>query len=147
MSANPFLTALMPISQATGWYLITNSPTPSSLYGSVSKLATFYCLWALYNKYVAGRTQELGHISMGLTALASYLESKGFTLASTALVIANFGLPAKTILFDWDAPTVASKLDKTVTWAYIFKGYFVSNILLWSTVLVKIAKTDSGKKE
>jgi hypothetical protein len=139
MGTNPFLMALMPISQATGWHLVLRSSSSEDLYWSVAVMSTFYVFWALYNKYFAGQKKELGHVSMGVTALGSFVEIKWVAMIGAVLVVANFGVIAKLLLVDWDATTLANKAGKTKTWALIFKGYFVSSILFWSTVFYKIS--------
>jgi hypothetical protein len=136
--------ALMPASQAVAWYLILQK----SLYPSVFKVSAFYCAWALYNKYLGGQTKELGHISMGLLALAAYAERKYPTIAATALVLANFGIPAYYLLA-WSPSELAEKVKGdtshlAIVWARIFKAYFVSNLGLWSTVLYKLIKNNVG---
>uniref|UniRef100_A0A7S1UWQ4 Mitochondrial pyruvate carrier n=1 Tax=Grammatophora oceanica TaxID=210454 RepID=A0A7S1UWQ4_9STRA len=145
MSLNAVLTALMPISQATSWFLVTKaSDTPKDLYANVSKLALFYAGWAGLNIY-RGRS-DVGIASMGCLSLASYCQHKNLTAASTALVIANFGLGAQYVLLQWDAKTLADKLGRSINWAYIFKGYFYSSILFWSTVMYKVVKSESPKQ-
>jgi hypothetical protein len=138
MSVNIIKTSLMPISQAVSWYMVSNQP----LYPAVSKISTFYCLWALYNKYLAGQKEELGHISMGLLAVATFMKKKNVSIAANVLVLANFLLPAYYVVLSWSAKKVALKVkksdtDQAILWAYIFKAYFISNIFLWSTVLYK----------
>ena len=137
MSVNLMKTSLMPISQAVSWYLVSYQP----LYPSVFKISTFYCLWALYNKYLAGQKQELGHISMGMLAVATFLEKRNFSIAANVLVLANFLLPSYYVL-SWSAKKLAttvkkSDTDQAILWAYVFKAYFVSSIFLWGTVLYK----------
>jgi H+/Cl- antiporter ClcA len=137
MSVNIIKTSLMPISQAVSWYMISYQP----LYPSVFNISTFYCLWALYNKYLAGQNEELGHFSMGLLAVATFMKKKNFSIAANILVLANFLIPAYFVL-SWSAKKVAQKVkksdtDQAILWAHIFKAYFISNIFLWSTVLYK----------
>lgn len=137
MSVNLIKTSLMPISQAVSWYLVLYQP----LYPSVLKISTFYCLWALYNKYLAGQKEELGHISMGMLAVATFLEKRNFSIAANVLVLANFLLPSYFVL-SWSAKKVATTIkksdtDQAILWAYVFKAYFVSSICLWGTVLYK----------
>lgn len=142
---NPLLMSLMPLSQVTSWYLIAKTISNKdghddkvALYGTVWKMAAFFCSWALLNKF-RGNKKELGHISMGLAALVTYFElPKIFTIPAIALVVTNFAAPAKTVLIDWDIAELARKTKNTTTWAYIFKGYFVSCIALWSTVLYQV---------
>lgn len=139
---NPVATALMPISQSVAWYLLM---TPRyDIFKSISGISAFYCAWALYKKYIGGDAKELGHISMGLLAVASYLEKKNFSIAATSLVLANFAIPAY-FVFTWSAEETAKIIKKTtetdgIIWAYIFKVYFVSSICFWGTVLYKFVK-------
>jgi hypothetical protein len=134
---NPFTTALMPLSQTVAWYLVL---TPSyDLFQSVSGISAFYCAWALFKRFIQGESKELGHISMGLLAVASFMEKKNFSIAATGLVLANFALPAY-FIFSWSAEELAKKIKKTITqegiiWAWIFKTYFVSCICFWGFVL------------
>ncbi len=124
-------TIVMPASQSVAWYMILKKP---NIYLSVLFVSSFYCLWALYNRYHAGLTQELGQYSMGILAQASYCQSRMGSLVGTSLVLANFALPAYWILIEWSARTVAKtvKDDETaIVWAYVFKLFFVSNLLLW----------------
>jgi hypothetical protein len=142
---NPLLMSLMPLSQATSWYLLAKAMSNKdgnddkvALYGTLWKLAAFYCSWALLNRF-RGNKKEMGHISMGLTALATYFElPKIFTIPAIGLVLANFVAPAKTVMIDLDIAELARKTKNTTTWAYVFKGYFVSSMALWSTVLYQV---------
>lgn len=71
MAVNVYLMALMPISQAISWYMILRHP----LFQSVSFIAAFYCVWALYNNCIA-RSPDLGVISMGILAVTSHLRHR-----------------------------------------------------------------------
>lgn len=143
MPINLVVMSLMPISQAVSWYCILYKP----LYPSVTSIALFYCLWALYNKYLAYESQELGQYSMGLTALATWYKHRTSSMAATCLVLLNFGIPAYYILWKWDAAEVAKMVKKdtsavAIVWAKVFKAYFVSSIALWSTVLYKLYRDE-----
>lgn len=147
--ANPFLMALMPLSQITSWYLMTrpkdsatSTSDKASLYSPIWRLAVFYAGWAIVNR-INGNKKELGHVSMGIMALTTYFDMpKAVTASAAALVVANFLVPVKTIFVDWDIATLARKMNKTTMWAYVFRGYFVSSISLWSIVLYKIVKME-----
>jgi hypothetical protein len=145
MVINPLTTALMPVSQTVAWYLLL---TPSyDLFKSVSGISAFYCAWALFKRLIQGESKELGHISMGLLAVASFMEKKNFSIAATSLVLANFALPAY-FIFSWSAEELAKKIKKTtseegIIWAWIFKVYFVSSICFWSFVLYRFIKMPS----
>ena len=130
---------LMPLSQCVAWYWVRTTPMPA-LYTNVSELAAFYCAWALYNRYLAGSKQELGHFSMGAAMVTTYFQHRWASLVGGSLVLLNFLLVAPIVLWQWDAATLAQKVkrdtsSKGILWAYTFKGYFVSQILLWSTIL------------
>jgi hypothetical protein len=133
--------ALMPISQAVSWYLILEHP----LYASVWKIAAFYCVWALYNRFFVA-PQELGQFSMGFLAVAAYLERKNVSIVGAIFVLLNFAVPAYYVL-SWSPSKLARNVKKSDTqlaiiWAYIFKLYFISNFCLWSMVLHKIWNKD-----
>lgn len=137
---------LMPISNGVSWYLIyKQSPRGDQAYGllqNVWKIALFYMVWALYNKYLNGRPQELGHISTGLLALTAYLQKKYMAMGACALVILNFAVVVPMILSK--GPGGMAKLiynEKTalsMVWAYIFTAYILSNVVLWSYVLYQL---------
>jgi hypothetical protein len=142
MPINIIATSLMPISQAVSWYMVLNQP----LYRSVFAIALFYCLWALYNRFLAGVTQELGQYSMGLAALATWYKSRPLSMAAACLVLLNFGVPAYYILWKWDATEVAKMIkndtsELAIVWARVFKAYFVSSIALWITILYKFYRS------
>jgi hypothetical protein len=144
MGINLFLLALMPVSQSVAWYLVLTKP----LYNSVSAITLFYCIWALYNRYLGGNPKELGQFSMGLAAIATYLKHRPFSLAATGLVWFNFVGVSYLVLWLWDATQLAKTVKNdisslAITWAYVFKVYFVSNIGLWSVVLYKLYFRDN----
>jgi hypothetical protein len=139
---NPVTTALMPISQALAWFFVL-SPR-FSLYKAVTEIASFYCAWALYKRFILGDSMEWGYITMGLLALMSHMENKKLSIAATALVLANFGVFAYSV-FTLSANDLAENAqDSTSTgaivWAYLFKAYFLSSVCFWSTVLFKFTK-------
>lgn len=137
---------LMPISNGVAWYLIHfNSPRGDQAYAllqNVWKIAAFYMVWALYNKYLGGRPQELGHISTGMLAITAYLQKKHLAMGACGLVILNFAVVIPVILSK--GPGGMAKLiykEKTalsMTWAYIFSAYILSNVILWSYVLYRL---------
>jgi hypothetical protein len=105
----------------------------------VSEIAAFYCAWALYNRYLGGVTQELGHFSMGAAAITAFLQNRIAALIGGTLVLLNF-LLVSSLIIQWDAHTLAEKFKqdtspKGILWAYTFKCYFVSQILLWGSIL------------
>mmetsp|Transcript_20179 Transcript_20179/g.32531 ORF Transcript_20179/g.32531 Transcript_20179/m.32531 type:complete len:184 (+) Transcript_20179:103-654(+) len=140
---------LMPVSNAASWYLVvvsTNSahggvgdPSIKTLLQSVWKIAIFYMLWALYNKYLGGRPQELGHVSFGLLALTSYLEKRYLAMGACGLVVLNFAVVIPLVVSK--GPAGLAKIiwkdtsPMSLAWAYTFTFYILSNVALWSYVL------------
>jgi hypothetical protein len=150
---NPFVTALMPISQTVAWFLVLTQSF--DLFKSVSGISAFYCVWALVKRFIQGESKELGHISMGLLAVASFMEKKNFSIAATCLVLGNFALPAF-FVFSWSAQELAHRVKQTKTpldrgiqgsygiiWARIFKAYFLSSICFWGFVLYQFIELPS----
>lgn len=138
----------MPLSQAVAWYLVLSKNQP--LYRSVTAVTLFYCVWALYNRYLGGNPKELGQFSMGLAALATYCHHRPSSIAAVGLVLFNFAGVAYFILIAWDARQLAKNVKNDVSslailWAYIFKAYFVSNMALWSLVIYKLCVRDDGE--
>ena len=142
MPVNKFTTALMPISQAVCWYLVLHDEK-FMIFDSIFYMASFYCLWAIYNRlFVTPR--ELGFISTGVLAAGGYLQDRTISMVGLILVEANFAIPASQIL-GWRASQLAhvvKKDDKAVLWAHIFKLYFISNMLLWSVVLNNVFRIE-----
>lgn len=142
MAINVYLMALMPISQSVAWYGFLTSKSSVSLYRMVYVVTSFYCAWALYNRYFAGVTKELGQYTMGLLAICTYFQKYIPSVLATTLVLSNFLLPSYFILIQWSPTELARNVKNdtsslAVTWAIVFKLYFCSNILLWSLVLYK----------
>ena len=149
-SVNPLFMLLMPVSQAVAWYLVVAKPS-SRLFTTVFQTSAFYCAWALW-KNVVERQEDLGSVTMGCLAVASYLQHRILSLAATALVLLNFLAPAYFVL--WSSPRTLALMVKesdnslAMTWAYIFKMYFVSSILFWSVVFYKLWKLkDNNTKD
>ncbi|KAL7557058.1 hypothetical protein ACA910_009894 [Epithemia clementina (nom. ined.)] len=139
MGINKVATRLMPVSQAIAWLSIiksANASDPSNaLYKTLCLTSAFYCGWALYKVYVEGNKKELGQYSMGLTAIATFAQSKYASLGAICLVIVNFALPIYVVM-GWSASKLArvvkeSESKEAITWAWIFKGYLLSNIVFW----------------
>lgn len=150
MAINIFPMLLMPISQATAWYLVMmynddaeEQIFAATFYSSICYIAFFYCLWALYNRYLGGVDQELGHFTMGILSIATFVQSYIGSVVGTVLVLFNFLFVSYFFLFKWwkfeelanNVKNDTSSLG--ITWAVICKAYFVSNISLWSIVLYK----------
>ena len=153
MSISIIKLTLMPLSQAVSWYAIfyPSMQRASAFYTVVSQISTFYCIWAVWNR-LTDSPKELGYISMGCLAVASYLQRRHLALAATTLVLANFLFPAYYVLLQWSPSKLAqvvkkSDSDLAIFWAYVFKVYFVSCILFWSVVWHKFWKLPSGGYE
>ena len=158
MAINIFTMALMPISQSAAWYLVTlypyhtlNSSTGTggsgapSFYNIVSTIACFYCVWALYNRYLGGNVRELGQYTMGILTICTYYHKYIPSIIATCLVLSNFLLPSYFIVIKWNCTELARNVRNdtssiAIVWAVIFKLYFISNILLWSFILFKFYK-------
>jgi hypothetical protein len=149
MSINVIAMALMPISQGVSWYFVLSNATGTPLYPTVCGIASFYCAWALYNRYLAGVVQELGQYSMGAAALATYFQHRPLSMAATGLVLFNFVAPGYLIVWKWSVRELAKNVKQDTSalgmvWARIFKLYFVSNIALWCTILYKFYHTNQS---
>eukprot|EP00536_Pseudo-nitzschia_multiseries_P018640 jgi/Psemu1/56587/gm1.56587_g len=147
---------LMVVSNLASWHAVTKAIAVQSerspqqaLRSAVWKIALFYTLWALYNKYLGGRPQELGHISLGLLT-ASCLATSHFQLttatkipvvASCGLVVLNFAVVIPLMISAGGPVGMARKVWKgdtsalAVVWGYTFTAYILSNVVLWSWVL------------
>ena len=137
--------ALMAVSNAVSWYLIVEeSSYLSGLSSAVWKIALFYTLWALFNRYLAGRTKELGHFSFGPLFLLSLDMAKDGLLSGTkiplliacGLVVLNFAVVLPLIASVGTPGDFAKKMFKSdeplvVLWGYAFCAYILSNVALW----------------
>lgn len=89
---------------------------------------------------------EFGYISMGALAFASYKEHQKWSIAATCLVLFNFlyftGFVLGSSVAELAMGAKGSIEHDAIVWAYIFKAYFVSSILQWSTVLYKFLKIE-----
>jgi hypothetical protein len=140
--------ALMPLSQAASWYLILKQ----ALYPSIFKISIFYCLWALYNRFVMGATLEMGHYSMGGMAIASLVQKRTVSIIACLLVLFNFLAFSYWILWSLGVKELALLFKGTgstigIVWAWTFKAYFVSQIALWSHILWKLWKDPNSPYE
>lgn len=156
---NPIRTALMPVSQLIAWYwVIKNQNDIIGLYLHVMLISIFYCLWALYSTIIE-KQFDLGLYSMGICALVCYYHyyykitnsSYNIILYSVGFVLFNYLLPSYMILIAWDAKKLAkiAKNDITptgITWAYVTKVYFISNIILWSYIFYRFYKLTSTSR-
>lgn len=130
----------MVVSQIGSWLYISKSQA-TNLYLAVWQLSLFYAAWALYKKIFLGDEHELGHVSFGLLALASFTERKWWAMAANVVVLANFAL-AIIIILSFDAKTLAQMVKNDgsplgVAWAFTFDVYIVSSFCLWSYVLYR----------
>ncbi len=134
----------MVVSNAVAWHeiLSRSSSSLSELRMVTWKIALFYALWALYNRYLAGTKQELGHYSFGLLTAAS-LENpvdsmtKIPLLLSCGLVLVNFAGVFPIISSMGGIKSFAKKVHRNdsimaIVWGYVFTTYIVSNTILWS---------------
>jgi len=144
--------ALMAVSNAAAWYLVKmeSGSSVSTLRSSVWKIALFYTLWALYNRYPGGREGELGHFSFGLL-VASCLATQFLCgpdipekatriplMLSCGLVTLNFSVVLPMILsmggpkafaeMVWAGEPASGLL---LVWTYTFLLYIASNMVLW----------------
>ena len=141
---------LMPLTQAVSWYLILFRSEGMSLFDCVWKVAAFYCGWALVNKYVAGRDEELGYFPFGLLAIMSFLRFRLGSLVATFIVWAFF-VAAMYFLFSafdsQEAIAIEFKGNSgrlSIAWVYTLQAYGFSNVLLWLTVFYKFARMRRG---
>jgi len=147
---------LMVVSNAVSWYMVTVAIATATatatdgggdlsvLRSSVWKISLFYTLWALYNRYLGGKSQELGHVSMGLLTLTCFFNVLATTIPlmlSCGLVVLNFAVVIPMIISMKGPSKFAKKVWKgdtstlAVIWGYTFTAYILSNIVMWSYVL------------
>ena len=132
----------MPISQAISWYLVLRPQGSHALMDQVWKVASFYGVWALYNRFIQGVRMEMAYITMGLLAWAAHSHSQRGSIAGTVLVLLNY-LMAFGIIVSYSAHDMAEKGKKrtdklALTWAHTFKAYVCSNLAMWGLVLVRL---------
>eukprot|EP00536_Pseudo-nitzschia_multiseries_P006148 jgi/Psemu1/303896/fgenesh1_kg.127_\ len=154
---------LMVVSNLASWHAVVatiakHNSSSRALRSVVWKVAFFYTLWALYNRYLGGRDGERGHISMGLLTLSCLATSrfqwatKIPVVASSGLVVLNFavvipmiyraGGPGGFAEAVWGGDTTedttataTTSVREMIVWGYTFAAYVLSNIGLWSWVL------------
>ena len=137
--------ALMFASNAVAWQavLAESSSSLAELRSVVWKIALFYTLWALYNRYLAGLKKELGHYSFALLTAASLetpldsLESKIPIMFAGMLVLVNFAGVLPLMASMGGIQSFAKKIQRSdskmvLVWGYVFAIYIVSNTVLWS---------------
>lgn len=136
---------LMAVTNAVAWHeiLAQSSSSLSELRSVVWKIALFYTLWALYNRYLAGRKQELGHFSFALLTCACLespldsLNTKIPLLFTSALVMINFAGVLPLMSKIGGIKSFAKKVHRSdskmvIVWGYVFASYIASNTALWS---------------
>ena len=146
----------MAASNAVAWHMVSkSSPTSpaslSDLRSAVWKIALFYTLWALYNRYLGGRKQELGHVSFGILLLTCLLtarfgsgSSNGIAtriplVLSCGLVTLNYAVVLPLIAMAGSPSAFAGKVWKVrnsddpmiAFWGIGFTAYIVSSVVLW----------------
>jgi len=155
----------MVVSNAVSWYMVTVAIATATatatdgggdlsvLRSSVWKISLFYTLWALYNRYLGGKSQELGHVSMGLLTLTCFFNVLATTIPlmlSCGLVVLNFAVVIPMIISMKGPSEFAKKVwngdtsTSAVIWGYTFTAYIVSNIGLWSYVLFQFYQLSLG---
>ena len=139
---------LMPVSNAVSWttVFLTVAGTPRFAHVRLSDvllaIALFYFFWALRNRYLAGLTVENGHFAFGTLAAGCAL---GLTTTVGRLVAASgaiavflaFAIAAKRVLV-WPPSKLAYVMKKTLSWAHITRGYYVSSLFFWPMVIASI---------
>lgn len=141
---------LMGASNGVAWHMVKSSSSSLPvLRSAVWKIALFYTLWALYNRYLGGRDGELGHFSFGCLTLVcigtAHLPDEANRPALTRIpLVAACGIVTLNfctvipLLFKVGGPFELAKLiwndDSTLVhgWSYGFTAYIVSNQILWS---------------
>mmetsp|Transcript_19182 Transcript_19182/g.47749 ORF Transcript_19182/g.47749 Transcript_19182/m.47749 type:complete len:192 (+) Transcript_19182:78-653(+) len=157
---------LMAASNGVAWKFVSKAPrmSLSKLRSYVWKIALFYTLWALYNRYLGGRPAELGHVSFGILLLACLGTAhfcndntkQAFTriplVLSCVLVDFNYGVVLPTIIKS--GPTGIAKLvweDANPflvnVWGFVFSAYIVSSVVLWAYCGYKFSKLPLTDRE
>ena len=146
---NPFGVGLMSLSQVVSWYLVLNQGSDQQLFDSLSKIAAFYCGWALAHKYLGGNAGELGHVSMGLLAMSASLKSRIGSLVGVGIVLASYCVAF--LIGSTKVLAVAAKTERmeliVIVWVCLFLTYVVSNLCLWSIVLYKFTNSINDKSK
>ena len=104
-------------------------------------IAVFFFLWALYNKTLGGIPIEAGVYTFPWCVVA-YCVWTGHKIVgncigifSCLIILGNYGVPAKYVLYEWNTFTLASKREKTIMWARVMKFNIASAMVLWTVVL------------
>jgi hypothetical protein len=163
----------MAASNAVAWHMVSRSTTPASasasssspspaslcdLRSAVWKIALFYLLWALYNRYLGGRKQELGQVSFGILLLTCLLTARfgngsntgngngssnngtriplvlacGLVALNYAAVIPLIAMAGGPNAFAGRVWKVRNNTDPRIAvWGIGFATYIVSSLVLW----------------
>mmetsp|Transcript_8382 Transcript_8382/g.25997 ORF Transcript_8382/g.25997 Transcript_8382/m.25997 type:complete len:104 (+) Transcript_8382:51-362(+) len=85
---------------------------------------------------------EKGMFTYGAVAAGCWIgEKKGLRLAAlgSVLVFLSFAFVATIGVLVWPVSKLAYVRSKTVAWAYTYKCYMVSNLLLWAYIIYVLA--------
>lgn len=136
---------LMGVSNAFSWYMVLeeSSSSLSELRSVVGKIALFYTLWALYNRYPGRRKTELGHYSFSLFTAACIenpldsFNTKIPLFLTCGLVVINFAGVLPLMASMGGVQKFAKKIHRNdskiiLVWGYVFAVYVASNTALWS---------------
>jgi hypothetical protein len=151
---DPIRTSLMPMSQIISWYYVIQYQNDiHALYLVVMYVSLFYALWALYNT-LTQHIHDLGLYTMGIVTAVCYYgsqtknsynppssltssSSKTMILSALTFVWLNFIVVSYWVLYQFNAKKLAEAFKNNttstgITWAYVLKSYFISQIILWS---------------
>ena len=142
---------MMPLSVAATIALVSAAAAGDMLplLPTVGGIAAFYAVWALRNYFVVGRKQERGMFTMGTISLGAIVDASSESNAFAGHVIAVVGCVAVVFSFALVASRIAkwpiSKIahvagGKSLTWAKIYKGYMLSSVLVWTAILILVAR-------
>lgn len=142
---------LMAASNGVAWKIVSKAPrmSLSKLRSYVWKIALFYTLWALYNRYLGGRPRELGHVSFGILVLTC-LGTARFCNTNTKEAFTRIPLVLSCLLVDFNFGVVLPMIIKSGpfgiaklvwedantflvnVWGCVFSAYIMSNVVLWA---------------
>ncbi len=139
----------MGVSNAVSWHLVLKESSSSliQLRTVVWKIALFYTLWALYNRYLARKKAERGHYSFSLFTAACIenpldsFQTKIPLLLTCGLVLINFAVVLPLMASMGGVEKFAKKVHRkahkkdsmlVVVWGYTSAVYIASNTALWS---------------
>lgn len=139
---------MMPVSNAVCWTVtfLTVAGTPRFAHVKLSDVllgvSLFYFFWALRNRFLAGLTAEKGYFAFGTLAVGSFMGltttmGRLIATAGAVAVFLAFAFAARRVLV-WPPSKLAYVMKKTLSWAYIKRGYYVSSLFLWPMVIASI---------